>query len=70
MKTISIKLDSYVLTLLNQEAKDKKMTRMELIRSAIVNYLLNRDDASDLAYIKAHKDDKLVSFDDVFGKDV
>lgn len=70
MKTISIKLDSYVLTLLNQEAKDKKMTRMELIRSAIVNYLLNRDDAADLAYIKDHKNDKLVSFADIFGEDV
>ncbi|OGQ05732.1 MAG: hypothetical protein A2W61_06050 [Deltaproteobacteria bacterium RIFCSPLOWO2_01_44_7] len=66
MKTISVKFDDYVLELLNREAKEKKLTRMEIIRSAVVNFLLNRDDVGDLAYIQSHKNDKLSSFDDTF----
>lgn len=66
MKSISIKLDDYLLALLSKEATEKRVTRMELIRSAIVNYLVNRDDAEDLAYIQAHKKDRLINFDDVF----
>ena len=66
MKTISVKFDDYVLALLNQEAKEKKMTRMEIIRSAVLNFLLNKDDVGDLAYIERHRGDKLLSFDETF----
>ena len=66
MRNISLKLDNYLLDLLNQEAKEKKTTRMELIRSAIVNFLINKDDASDLAYIRQHKNDRLQSFNETF----
>lgn len=66
MKSISVKFDDYVLDLLNQEAKEKKLTRMEIIRSAVLNFLLNRDDAGDLAYIQGHRKDKLLSFEETF----
>lgn len=66
MKTISVKLDDYMLQLLNQQARASKTTRMEVIRAAILNYFLNRDDASDLVYIRKHKQDKLLVFDEVF----
>lgn len=66
MKSISVKFDDFVLDLLNKEAKQKKMTRMEIIRSAVINFLLNRDDAEDLAYIQSHKKDRLLSFEDTF----
>lgn len=66
MKTLSIKLDDYVVDLITREAKNQKTTRMELIRAAILHFLLNKDDAADLAYIKAHRRDKLLKFDDVF----
>lgn len=66
MKTISVKLDDFLLDLLNHESREKKTTRMELIRSAIVNFLLNRDDAGDLAYIEAHRKDRLLSFRETF----
>lgn len=66
MKTISVKFDDYVLDLLNQEAKEKKQTRMEIIRSAVLNFLLNKDDAGDLVYIRNHREDKLLSFDETF----
>lgn len=68
MKTISVKLDDYILEVLTQEAREKKITRMEIIRAAIMNFLLNKDDAADLAYIRRHKDDKLVSFGETFKK--
>jgi predicted transcriptional regulator len=66
MKTLSIKLDDYIFELLNKEAKEKKVTRMEIIRSAILNFLLNKDDAEDLAYIQSHKNDRLLTFDETF----
>lgn len=66
MRTIAVKFDDYVLELLNKEAKEKKMTRMELIRSAVINFLLHRDDATDLAYILRHKKDDLLSFNETF----
>lgn len=66
MKSISVKFDDYVLDLLNKEAKEKKLTRMEIIRSAVLNFLLNRDDAGDLAYIQSHRQDKLLSFEETF----
>ena len=69
MKTISLKLDDFLLELLNKEAKDNKTTRMELIRSAIVNFLINKGDAEDLAYIRSHKKDKLLSFEKTFGRE-
>ncbi len=68
MKTISVKLDDYLLDLLNHESKEKKTTRMELIRSAIVNFLLNRDDAGDLAYVEKHRGDHLLSYEETFNR--
>ena len=66
MKTISVKLDDFLLDVLNQESKQRGTTRMELIRSAIMNFLLHGDDAEDLAYIERHRGDKLLSFRETF----
>ena len=66
MKTISVKFDDYILALLNQEAREKKLTRMEIIRAAVLDFLLNRDDAADIAYIQERKKDKLLSFEETF----
>lgn len=68
MKTISVKFDDYVLDLLNKEAEERKTTRMELIRSAIIDFLLNRDDAEDLAYVQRHSRDRLLSFGEIFSE--
>lgn len=66
MRTIAVKLDDFVLDMLTQEARERQITRMELIRSAIVNFLVNRGDAADLRYIEAHKKGKLLSFEETF----
>ena len=66
MKTIAVKLDDYLLEVLTRESKQRKTTRMELIRSAIVDFLLHRDDGEDLAYIERHRKDKLLTFDETF----
>lgn len=66
MKTIAVKLDDFVLDMLTQESKEKRITRMELIRSAIINFLVNRGDPADLGYIEAHKKDKRLSFEETF----
>lgn len=66
MKTISVKLDDYLLEVLTKESKERKTTRMELIRTAIMDFLLHRDDPGDLAYIAQHRKDKLLSFEETF----
>lgn len=66
MKTLSIKLDNYILKLINEKSKEKKITRMELIRSAIINFLINQDDANDREYIEKHRNDPFISFDKAF----
>lgn len=68
MKTIALKLDNFLLDLVTKEAQIKKTTRMELIRSALVSFLVHGDDASDLEYIKQHKKDRLLSFEETFSK--
>ena len=66
MKMISVKLDDYLLDVLTKESKQRKTTRMELIRTAIMDFLLHGDDAGDLAYIERHRRDKLLSFEETF----
>ena len=66
MKTISVKLDDFLLDVLNQESKQRRTTRMELIRSAIMSFLLRGNDAEDLAYMERHRGDKLLSFGETF----
>ena len=39
---------------------------MEIIRAAVINYLLNRGDADDLRYIESHRNDELYSFEQTF----
>lgn len=47
MKAISIGLEDSLLTELNEKAKDLKMTRAELIRNAIMEYLFRFDEVLD-----------------------
>lgn len=47
MKAISIGLEDSLLTELNKKAKDLKMTRAELIRNAIMEYLFRFDEVLD-----------------------
>ena len=42
------------------------MPSVEIIRAAVINYLLNRNDANDLLYIQAHRNDELYSFEETF----
>lgn len=67
MKTIAVKLDDYLLEVITQESRERKTTRMELIRTAIIDFLLHRDDAAELVYIKQHRKDRLRSFAETFG---
>lgn len=36
------------------------------IRAAVISYLINKDDAEDLAYIQSHRDDELKTFEETF----
>jgi len=66
MKTISVKIDDYILDLLNEESKEKKVTRMEIIRAAVINFLLHRGDDADVNYINRHRHNKKIPIEKLF----
>ena len=52
MKPLPLKVDNYIFERITEEAKAKKVTKAEVVRSALVHYLLNRNDLSDITLIQ------------------
>lgn len=52
MKPLPLKVDNYIFERITEEAKTKKVTKAEVVRSALVHYLLNRDDIADISLIQ------------------
>jgi hypothetical protein len=52
MKPLPLKVDNYIFERITEEAKAKKVTKAEVVRSALVHYLLNRNDIADVTLIQ------------------
>lgn len=52
MKPLPLKVDNYIFERITEEAKDKNVTKAEIVRSALVHYLLNKDDIADITLIQ------------------
>lgn len=52
MKPLPLKVDNYIFERITEEARSKKMTKAEVVRSALVHYLLNLDDLADITLIQ------------------
>lgn len=52
MKPLPLKIDDYLLERIVEEAKTRHITRAEVVRSALVHYLINRDDMADAQAIR------------------
>ncbi len=52
MKPLPLKVDNYVFERITEEAKAKGVTKAEVVRSALVHYLLNKEDIADIVSIK------------------
>ena len=66
MKSLSIKIDDQLLALIDSKARELETTRMEVIRSALVNFLVNYEDIQDNIYIESRKDEPEVPVEDLF----
>lgn len=52
MKPLPLKVDNYIFERITEEAKTKNVTKAEVVRSALVHYLLNRDDLADISIMQ------------------
>lgn len=48
MKLLSLRIDNYLLDLVNKEAQKKGSTKVEIIRAALMNYFINKEDIQDI----------------------
>ncbi len=52
MKPLPLKIDDYLLERITDEARSKGVTKAEIVRSALVHYLIHREDIADAAAIR------------------
>ncbi len=53
MKPLPLKVDNYLLERIQEEARAKGTTKAEVVRSALVHYLIHREDMEDVALIQS-----------------
>ena len=61
MKPLPLKIDDYLLERITEEARNKGITKAEVVRSALVHYLIQREDAEDAAAIRERLDEPDIS---------
>jgi len=53
MKPLPLKIDNYLLERIDKEARQKGITKAEVVRSALVHYLTYSEDQEDAALIRS-----------------
>ncbi len=66
MKLLSVRLDHFLLRLIDQEARRNKSTKVEIIRAAIMSYFLNKKDIQDLQLAESRLAEKDLPFEKHF----
>lgn len=66
MKPVAIRLDDYLVNLVDDEAKKKKSTKVEIIRTALMNYFINRKDIQDINLAESRLDEEDLPFEEHF----
>ncbi len=61
MKPLPLKIDDYLLERITEEARLKGLTKAEVVRSALVHYLINREDIADVTAIQSRLDEPDIS---------
>lgn len=52
MKPLPLKIDDYLLECIAEAARSKHVTKAEIVRSALVHYLIHRHDVEDAMAIQ------------------
>lgn len=62
MKLLSIRVDDFLLDLVQREALKKKSTRVEVIRAALMNFFIHREDIQDIQLAESRLHEKDIPF--------
>lgn len=57
MKPLPFKIDDYLFERISEEARSKQVTKAEIVRSALVHYLIHREDLADAQAIRERLDE-------------
>ena len=66
MKSLSMRLDDYLIDLIESEAGYRNLTKVEVIRAAIINYFIHREDIQDIALAESRLGEKDLPFEEAF----
>ena len=66
MKQLSLRIDDCLIDLVEQEARKKQSTKVEVIRAAIINYFINREDIQDLQLAESRLHEPDLAFEKHF----
>ena len=66
MKLLSLRLDDFLVELIEREAKKKRSTKVEIIRAALMSYFMNLKDTQDIALAESRLDEDDLPFDEAF----
>ena len=66
MKLLSLRLDDFLVELIEREAKKRRSTKVEIIRAALMNYFMNLKDTQDIAIAESRLDEEDLPFDEAF----
>lgn len=58
MKLLSVRLDDFLLRLIDHEARRNRSTKVEIIRAAIMKYFLSKKDLQDIQLAAARRKER------------
>ena len=66
MKLLSLRLDDFLVELIEREAKRKRSTKVEIIRAALMNYFINLKDTQDIVLAESRLEEEDIPFEEAF----
>lgn len=66
MKPLSLRLDDFLVELIEREARKRRSTKVEIIRTALMNYFMKLKDTQDIALAESRLAEEDLPFDEEF----
>jgi hypothetical protein len=66
MKPLSLRLDDFLVELIEREAATRGSTKVEIIRAALMNYFMQLKDVKDIELAESRLDEEDLPLDEVF----
>ena len=66
MKSLSLRLDDFLVELIEREAKKSRSTKVEIVRAALMSYFMNLRDTQDIALAESRLGEEDLPFEEAF----